>query len=532
MAQTISKRQQRHIEGTKTSSEVEELALVTAKRGVIYVIGDVLTSILTLVLLIFLAFYLQPANFGIYSIVIAFATLLGIGSNFGVGTAFRKMLPELNSTSRISRLLSSGYALSLGVGAAVAIVGILISGWLASSVYHNPSLTLLFMIGSIAEFINVLYQLSLAAQVGVGLVKEATISNAVYSSASLVLSVILVLLGYGVVGAVIGFTLGLLAGGLVGIAYLMIKAKCNAVRPSKEDSKKLTSFSMPVVASHVAMNGAANFAVLFLGIFVTATIVGNYGAAYKLARFVEIIITDIALILLPAFSRALMKVDTAKKIGALYNNSVYYTALILFPMLAYLISVSTPLIRLLFPASYVNAPLYFAVMVAGMAVGLIGTYAGTLIVGFGNTKRFMIYQVSAVAIQLILLVVLTPYLKDIGVLLSLFVITPLVLDLIYIRALRHQFKLEHKYAKLIKVSLVSIIILAILYPISYLLNQSKIALVTNLVIMLVLYPALLALFKGANKKNLEFIEKIGGKLLILKPLFDGLVRYSSLFIKR
>ena len=56
--------------------EVEELGVATARRGLIYVGGDLFSSLLTFVLLIFLARAFQPAAFGIYSIMIAFATLL------------------------------------------------------------------------------------------------------------------------------------------------------------------------------------------------------------------------------------------------------------------------------------------------------------------------------------------------------------------------------------------------------------------------------------------------------------------------
>ena len=515
----------------KTSSEVEELALTTAKRGVIYVIGDLLTSLLTLVMLIALASLLKPSDFGLYSIVIAFATLLNIGSNFGIGTAFRKMLPELKSSDKTRRMLSSGYAVSLVAGFAIALIGIGISGYLANNVYHNPSLMLPLQLGSAAEFFAVLYNLSLAALVGIGLVKEAAISNTIYSFLSLVISVGLVISGYGLTGAIIGYALGMLFGGLVGVGYIAIKGGHKPTMPNKPDAKRLTTFSVPVVASHVAMNGATNFAVLFLGVFVVSSVVGNYGAAYKLARFVELAITDIALILLPAFSSALTKQSTAKKIGAIYNNSLYYTALLLFPVLAYAISVSTPLIHLLFP-SYGLAPVYFAIMIAGMAVGIIGTYAGTLILGFGNSRRFMMYQLSAVAIQIALLLVFTPWLKSAGVLLALFVITPVVLDIMYIRALQNQFSLSHSYRKLLMVSLASIALLIVLYGISLALGQSKVALVINLVVALLLYPALIALFRGATMKNIEFITKIGRRLSFLGPPLGAFMRYSGLFIKR
>ena len=515
------------------TSAVRELGVSTAKRGVIYVGGEIATSVITLVLLIFLARVLQPSSFGLYSIAVAFSTFLGIAGNFGMGTAFRKMLPELRAheSSRINGILANGYYVAMSLGLAIAVAGFLLSHLIAVNLYHNASLTAALQIAAIAEFVSVIFNLGQAALVGLGLVREATVANVAYSAFYLVGSVLLVVMGYGVAGAVSGMLLGLAVGAAVGVWYTLRKTGVSGWRASRATAKEVTSFSAPVVASNVAMQGVMNFSVLFLGIFAITSVVGNYGSAYKLARFVDLMMASVTFILLAAFSRALSDKSIADRIGSIYNNSLYYTALLVLPIAAYGIALAKPLVSLLFSAHYLDAPFYFAVIVAGMAVGMIGLYAGTLIIGNGDTRRFMKYQIFAVALQLVLLVLLTPVYKALGVLLALFVITPIALDIVYIRALNEQFRIKHRFGGLGRVALASVLLGLVMFAVAYAMHQSWWALVVDLAVLVLLTPALLSLVRGVTRKNLEFMESTGKRFGRLHILSDAYVRYIGVFMR-
>jgi O-antigen/teichoic acid export membrane protein len=303
------------------------------------------------------------------------------------------------------------------------------------------------------------------------------------------------------------------------------------VRPSKKDIKAVSVFSYPVMASNIAAQGALNLAVLVIGAVAITSVVGNYGAAYKLARLVDLTITAATFILLGAFSSALSKKRLAGRIGSIYNNSIYYTAIFLFPVVAYGIANAKPLIRLLFSASYTSAPLFFSVMIAGMAVGIIGTYAGTLMISSGDTKKFMKYQLGAIAVQLALLLLLAPLFKAAGALIALFVITPVVLDMIYIRALKRRFHFSHSFAPLIRVASAAIVTGIVMAAIAIALHQRLLSLAPNIVVLVLVFPPLLAAFKGISPRNLEFIRDTGRRLRQLHYITDWLAGYTYRFIK-
>ncbi|MFI5412426.1 MAG: oligosaccharide flippase family protein [Candidatus Micrarchaeales archaeon] len=529
-------------ENQTVENEVEELSLSTAKMSVIYIGGEIISSLVTLFLLIFLARYLQPASYGVYTIAIAFNGVLVIVSNSGIGQAFRKMIPELRQTDKtaIKEFISNGYILAFGLGLIIAIIGILASNYIAVTFYGGvnsvnaslvPQIAMGLELASFAVLLTTIFNLTQGGLLGLGLSKEASIANIVYSIINLIAAVGLVLLGYGVVGALVGFIIGMVFGTITGTAYIYKKTGALFGRPNIKVLKKIWNFSVRLIVTYTATYGAQSFSILLLGVYATAAILGNYGAAFKLARAIELLISSMTFVLLGTFSAALAKKVTAAKIGELYNNSIYYTALFLLPFVAYAAATTQPIIGLLFSTQYSFAPLYFAIIAVGMTIGLIGSYAGTLIISKGDTKRFMKYQVGAVILQLILLFIFTPTYQALGVLLSLFVITPLLLNFIYMRALEEQFKFKHEFNKLARLTVSAIVVGIIMFYISSVMNQSKWALIANAVILLLLFPPLAAFTKGITKKNLEFIENTGKRLKQLKALMDPLVKYSYIFVR-
>jgi len=375
---------------TKSDGSVHRLGVETARRGVIYLVGEVVSSLVSLMVLIFLARSLGSSSFGIFAIVIAFNTLLGIGGNFGIGAAFRKKLPQIEGKdSQVNITLSSGYSVVLVLGLILSLIGIAISGYLASNVYHIPSMALALQMVSAAVFFTILYNVSNAALVGLGRVTEASIANVLYAAVQMIAVFGLVLLGYGVIGAIIGVAISFIIPSLYELVAMYRKANVRFVKPQTNEMKGLTFFSIPVVVSFIAALGAENLAILLLGAFVPALIVGNYNVAYKIGGVVEIILTSNTFILLPSFAKVFAKKGLSKKIDRIYNNSLFYTLLFLLPVVFYLAAVATPLVHLLFGSTYTYAPLYFAIVAVGYTLSIIGSYAGILIISYGNTRKFM-----------------------------------------------------------------------------------------------------------------------------------------------
>jgi len=515
-------------DGIPTDADMLEFGAKSAKGSVIFTSSKVLSAVVTLVLLIFLARVLKPADYGLYAIVVAFSTMLHAGSNFGMTTALRKKLPQLKLKHDIFSVMSSAYTLILIEAVPVVLVGVAISGFLAVHAYNNPMLVLPLEIGAITVLFSVLFNLSVSVLTGIDKVAGSSLSVIIYSLAQLIAVIVLVIAGYGIVGALVGTIVGLFIGMIAALASIIRYIGLEFVRPKKVEMKELSRFTAPLVVSGISASGSTSLAVLVLGIFVGSFVVGEYNAAFKLGSFASVIIISIAFVLLPTFSKAIANEGLSRKLGSLFNNSIYYTLLFMLPVVAYVISVAKPLIYLFFSSEYLLTPLYFMVIVIGITLGIVGNYGTNIIIGYGDTKRTTKYQLIVVGIEILLLVALTPFIKVYGVLLSIFIVGPLVMDAIYINALKKSFSIHLNYRQITLLAIAFVVLLAILYIPSVLIHGKKL-IALNAVLALLLYPIIVSRRHAVHAKNLEFLKEVGKRLKISK-LMNILVNYTMHFL--
>ena len=509
-----------------------ELGIRTAKHGTVYIIGEAFTSFLSLIIIIYLARFLLPADFGLYVIAIAFSQLLGMGGNFGIGTALRKKLPESKNMQDSNTLLSNGYFVAAIISVAIAIIGVLLSGSIANIVYHNNALTIPIILASISVFFSVIFNITMASLVGVGKVRESVYSNILYSMSQLAIIVILVSLGFGVMGAMAGYLISLILGVVLGLLLLYKKYKFILSKISKAIIKELTSFSVPLVISNIVNTGVGNFGVVLLGIFVVSSIVGNYGAALRLGNIINIFITSGTFLLLPAYAMVISHKKHKQNISSAYESSIYYTLLFLLPMVAFAIAASIPLLHLLLSKGYSSAPLYFSIIVLGLTINILGTYSGSLLIGFGHTRKFMKYQIAVAMLEFILLLLLVPYLGAYGVILSVFVIGPIISGILYTKLLTKEFSIYINYNRILRITLSSIILFAILFTVSIITYESYYSLAIDIILAVLLYPILIILSNGITEKEIAFIRDTSKRMKIINHIAKYFINYAVVLIKK
>ncbi len=505
------------------------LRVRTAKSGVVYVTGQVLGSIGILLLFAILARLFNVTNWGLYSIVIAFYTFFGTLGNFSIGTAIRKKLVEQRGIAAKRKMLSNAYIASIIISTAIALFGIAISGYVAGAVYNEPSLTQAFMLISALIWFWAIFNLTMASLVALDRAKEAAVMSIIYSYVQLAAAPALVLLGYGIMGAVAGLGVGIIAATAIGLVYVAKAVGWIGMHAERRQIREIVSFSGPVYAASLVSQGIYSFAILFLAGFVSAAIVGNYNIGYELGGSVGILISTLAFVLLPAFSKVASRESANERIGSSLNMSIYYTLLPLAPIVAYIASVATPLTFLIFSPKYSYAPLYLSFVAVGLAIGVIWNYASTMLLGMGNTMKFLKYQILAAAIELALLFILTPLFKVLGMIVGVFIIFQIAMDVIYIIEFRRSIAYKPEVRKPAIVAAASIVLFAILYAISAALSFGYAALLANAIVVILVYPPLIAVTKGMSNGDVEFLKKALGTGIVFAPMMLVL-NYAALFV--
>ena len=269
---------------------------------------------------------------------------------------------------------------------------------------------------------------------------------------------------------------------------------------------------------------------MVLGIFASSFIVGNYGAAFKLGSFGAVIIAAFSQVLLPTYSFAISDKKLTHKVESIYNNSVYYTLVFLLPVLVYLISVATPLVHLFLSSNYTLAPLYFSIIAAGIIAGILYKYGSQMVIGYGKIKTYTIYVIVTSGVVVLLLFALTPFLGVYGVLISLFVVGPILLDIAFIRFMTNKLHIKFYWSKPLRVLLSSLtLLLVLIYINSIMPSGNYLIILINAIVALLLFPPLLALFRGINTDDLKFVSKVSNKLHI-GFFMKYVLQYSNLFL--
>ena len=136
----------------------DDLGMNTAKNSIVYVASKLTSSLIIFIILIFLARFLKPEYYGLYTIVVAFYTLLGASGNFGIGTTLRKKLSESNlSKDEINKRIINGLTIALSLGLVLMAIGLLLSSTISIDLYKTSALINPFRIASIIILFNVLY---------------------------------------------------------------------------------------------------------------------------------------------------------------------------------------------------------------------------------------------------------------------------------------------------------------------------------------------------------------------------------------
>ena len=501
----------------------------TARSGAVYVTGQVLGSIAILALFAVLARLFSVTNWGLYSIVIAFYTLFGTLGNFTIGTAMRKKLVEQKGVEAKRKMLSNAYIATMAIATVLAIAGIAASGYVANAVYHQPGLAHAFMLVSLLVWLWALFNLTMASLVALDKAKEGAIIDIVYSYVQLAVAPTLVILGYGIIGAVTGLAIGIVAATIVGLVFVTRAVGWIGVHFDGTQMRNILSFATPVYLSNLVAQGVYSFALLFVAGFVSAAIVGNYNIGYEMGGGVGIIISTAAFVLLPAFSKVAAHSAANERIGHSLNRSIHYTLIFLAPVVAYIVSVSMPLTFILFSHKYTYAPFYLSLVAVGFAIGVIWNYASTMLLGMGSVKKFLRYQLLAAAIELALLFALTPIFKVVGMIVGIFIIFQIAMDIIYILEFRRSVGYRPEFGKPARVAIAAAVLFVLLYAVSYALSFGYASLLANVALALLVYPPLLAFTGGVSSSDIDFLRHALGGGRLAAPL-EKLLDYASLFV--
>jgi O-antigen/teichoic acid export membrane protein len=304
---------------------------------------------------IIIARLLGPENYGLYTLSFTIPYFLLSFIDLGMTTAAQRYISEFMAKGKLASAkkvfqITSSYMLALSL--VFTVLFIILSNYIASSILNRPELAIYLRISALVIFLETVFTyISYNQLLALG---KSHVSSFIYFLHALlrfILAPLLIILGFGIAGAIFGVLAGYTIAGIVGITYLLYTFR--GIKAEGDISlKSIFSYNIPFTILGIIGLISGEVQYILLSRLIIASDIGNYAAANNLTSFITIFTSPLAQITLPTFSRI---TDERQYAEAVMKYSKY-ALLITLGAQGMLFSVSFPLIYLLYGEKYSLAP--------------------------------------------------------------------------------------------------------------------------------------------------------------------------------
>jgi O-antigen/teichoic acid export membrane protein len=525
------------------TDELIQVAEDSVRGGFFLISGTALATIILAVTSIVTARLLGPELYGQYTLALVTPQLLFLFTDLGVSQGITKFTAGFRSAGKeaqIKRIVKYGLLLRTITGTAIFALNYLLADYFAAFFLQRPELSFYIRLASLAVLFQALYTTGSAAFVGLDKTEYEALTANITALTKATTSIALVLLGFGVAGAVIGHVASFLSAAITALCMLFIltrriQAVENHGPQMLNTFRTLIRYGAPLYISLILIGVVPLYQNIVLAMFTTDTAIGNYKAAANFIALMSVISVPIATILLPSFSK--LHHATTEKIRTFFQVVNKYTALIITPLAVLIILFANEIVTLIYGETYQLAPAFLAAYCTlYFLVGLGYLTLGSFYNGLGRTRTTMTISL----ITFIVLLALSPLLARtygvIGAILALVVAS--ATGTVYgFYIARRTFHVEFDRRALFKIYLTAG---ASAIPSTVILHASSLPLALTVAIgglsYLLTYATLAPAVRIMTRDELQTALAIAEKSSVLKYVAKPVLKYEqkiiSLIVKR
>jgi stage V sporulation protein B len=516
----------------------------SARSGSLLAFGMTLSTVILAIGSIITARLLGPELYGQFTLVLVGPQLLFLFTDLGINQGIIKISTNFRckgENERACGIINCGIYLRLLTGLVMSLTLYLLAEPFAVMFLNRAELyPFLQMMSSIILF-QALYSTAVSTFVSLDRAEFSAISTNLQAIVNSSLSILLLLFGFSLFGALLGNLVGYAAAGIFGIILLKIvmpKSSGSKVRvPIKDDMKILLRYGMPIFTSFMLTGITPLYQNLILANFTTDVAIGNFKAAFNFATALTLLSFPITTALLSGFS----KLDSVKKekLKLFFKLSNKYTTLLVFPIMTIFIVFSGEIIQLIYGQTYQSAPFFLALYcLLYFLVGLGFLNLASFYNGIGDTKMTLKIGVFT----FIVVAVLSPLLaQSYGVpgLIVAFLVANTIGTTYGAYVAKKKYNVEFAFSSVIRIGLVAFVSTMPLILMRFIGLQMHFMLFFGTLFYLLMYFILVPFVGIVTESELEnvdsIVKRLGPLSVIVRKALDverALIRQSFSFKQR
>lgn len=516
------------------AEDLVRVAEDSARGGFFLFSGTVAATVVMAIASILIGRLLGPELYGQYTLVFIIPQLLYLFTDLGINQGVTKYAASFNAkgeTGRTARMIKYALLLRTLAGIILFLVNYTLADFFASTFLQRPDTAFYIRIASTAILFQATFATVASAFVGLDKAQYNALATNIQALAKALISITLVLMGFSLSGAVLGHSVSYVVATVAGaiLLYMLLRRDNDdkTVQSVKSELKTLMHYGTPLYISILLTGLVPFYQNLMLANYTTNTDVGNYKAAANFSTLISTISIPITTALLPAFS----KIDssaTQKKVRMFFKLANKYTALIVIPAAALLITYSNEIVKIIYGSTYQSASLFLSTnsllyLLAGFGYLTLSSFYN----GLGKTKTTL----TITLITFLTLAALSPTLTQAyGVqgLIAAFLIASTASTIYAAYKAKREFQIEfdtQSLAKIYVVSIASSIPSLLIAGFAHL--SGPINLTIGTVTYLATYATLTPLTGIITRTELQTITKITQRIRLLGLIARPILKYEQ-----
>ncbi|GAB7095406.1 hypothetical protein JCM30237_25590 [Halolamina litorea] len=343
----------------------------------------------------------SPAEYGRLNFALSALGVVTILATLGLPKSTARYVTEFTETDpgQVPHVLRQS-AFYLTIMIAAVVLGTVVLGPTVLRLTGSPAVGGLLAVGSLYVAGRAYQSYFATVFQGLNRVDWSALVTTVSSVARLPLVVLMVTLGFGVVGAVAGYVLAFALASAMGayVVYTRFYRSYDADdAPSDRLTRRLLEYSVPLTATRGANVLDKKVDTLLVGVLIDMTAVGYYTVAKQVSDFVAAPASSFGYTISPALGEQSSK-DETQRAATLYERSLQYVLLAYVPAVVGLILVAQPMVRYVFGPDYLGAVTTLQVFSGFMLVNAVNKVTSDGLDYLGRARSRAIIK-SAMAVS-------------------------------------------------------------------------------------------------------------------------------------
>ncbi|MEM4782592.1 MAG: flippase [Halalkalicoccus sp.] len=381
-----------------------------AREGSITFAGNIVGKLFGFLIIAVITRLVSPSVYGLFILATSIILFVQAFGNLGLPKAIDYFVPQYLSDGEHDKargVIVVVFSLVLLSSGIVAGVVVLASGTLADA-FEEPSLRVALLVLSVTIPFLAVYNALLASFSAIKRLKyRVYMRDVIRPTVRLLATAALLLFGYGLLGVVGGYLVGLVVAIVAGMVFLLRNApRIVNARTTRVSSRPLLSYSVPLAFAGIIYIFLGQIDYFVIGYFADSEDVGIYRVGYALAANLMIFSSSLGPIFKPLIAESKENTD---EVRTRYRTATRWIAGLTLPVLLVVSFGASAYLSVVFTPQYTVAAVAVVILAVGCTVSAAcGGPDGTLLQGLGYSRLVFINTAVLLFINLSVSVLLVP----------------------------------------------------------------------------------------------------------------------------